>query len=298
MKLTMILLLGVLFPISSPQQQDSLVVMFWNVENFYDWKDGGLSDSDRDFSAGGSRHWTSKRFYSKSNAIAKIILKAGEVHGRLPDAVGFAEVENSFVLRALLSSTLLRKLDYSYLHFDSPDRRGIDCALIYRKSSLRIRNSFPAHLYDSSGCVMKTRDILVACFDGLDILVNHHPSKVGEGSSESRKTAMERMFSLCDSLRSEGHAHILSIGDFNDDVWDSDRGTGTHKYHGGWEKIDGCFHYGLSVDESIFSDPSLSEKDKSWGGIKPRRCYVGPRWNGGVSDHYPIVMCIKKEMGE
>ena len=298
MKLTMTLLLALFLSVSTYAQQDSLVVMFWNVENFFDWKDGGSSDSDSEYSSSGPRHWTCRRFCSKCNAIAKIILKVGNSTGRIPDAVGLAEVENSFVLRQLVSNTLLRKLDYSYVHFDSPDRRGIDCALLYRRSTLKLLNAFPAHLYDSSGNVMRTRDILVASFDGFDILVNHHPSKVGEGSSERRKTAMAEMFRLRDSLGAEGHGQILSTGDFNDDVWSSERGEGTIKYHGKWEKIDGCFAWGLSVDEKVFNDPVLSEEDKSWGGMKPRRCYVGPRWNRGVSDHYPIVMVIKKDRKE
>ena len=76
------------------QNNDSLLFMFWNLENFFDWKDSGLSDSDREFSSDGERRWTRSRFYVKRNSIVKAILWVGEKYGRLPDAVGFAEVEN------------------------------------------------------------------------------------------------------------------------------------------------------------------------------------------------------------
>lgn len=289
--------------------EDSLLVVSWNVENFLDYR----ADTT-------GRH-TSGRFYSKCNAIAKTLLLIGERQGRLPDAVALMEVGNRFVLERLLYSTALRKLDYGIVHYDSPDRRGIDCALLYRRGRLKLRNSFPAHLYDTTGAVMPTRDILVAEFDSLAILVNHHPSKVGADSERRRGIAMRRMTVLMDSLwrRSVFYADtcaanrlyipysgagphtisgpapngypVLAVGDFNDDVWQDDT-PGTIKYNGAWEKIDGHFSRGLSVRETVFDDPFLSEPDRGFGGLKPRRAFVGPRWNGGISDHYPIVLII------
>ena len=311
MKLAMILLAALLAHIGP---SDSLLVVSWNVENFLDYR----TDTT-------GRH-TGGRFYSKCNAIAKTLLLIGERQGRLPDAVALMEVGNRFVLERLLHSTPLRKLDYSIVHYDSPDRRGIDCALLYRRSRLKLRNSFPAHLYDSSGAVMPTRDILVAEFDSLAILVNHHPSKVGADSERRRGIALTRMTALMDSLYSSGgwrrsvvsidtgaanplptpyggagpHTLIgpapngypvLAVGDFNDDLW-RDGSPGTIKYNGAWEKIDGHFARGLGVSETVFDDPFLSEPDRSWGGTKPRRAFIGPRWNRGISDHYPIVLII------
>jgi len=282
------LLLALFLCFSASAQRDSLLVVFWNVENFFDWKDSGESDSDKEFSSDGLRHWTSRRFYSKCNGIAKVLMMVCDACGRMPDAVGLAEVENSFVLGQLLHSTLLDKLDYRYIHFDSPDRRGIDCALLYRTSSLIQQKSYPVHLPDS----LHTRDILVAEFNGIDILVNHHPSKVGSNSVSKRNTAMKLMNSVCDSLQNAGHETILSIGDFNDDVW-KNGGDGTIKYNGRWEKIDGCFPRGLVVSESVFKDSSLLCKDKVWGGVKPLRTYVGPKYSEGISDHLPLVLWVK-----
>lgn len=293
MKRTMTLLLMALLSLPAPAQRDSLLVMFWNLENFYDTRDGGGGDSDAEFSARGARRWTHKRYSAKCNAVGKIILKAADAYGRLPDVIGFAEVENRSVVEDIILDTPLRKLDYRIVHYDSPDHRGIDCALLYRKSSLHLTDSAPLHIYDGEGRILPTRDILLARFGPLAVLVNHHPSKVGEGSSERRKCAMERMDAACDSLQAAGVPEILCIGDFNEDLWGGGQSDGTIKFEGKWEKIDGCFFRGkASGEESIFDDPSLLTKDTAYGGMKPLRCWSGPRWLGGVSDHLPIVVKI------
>lgn len=272
MKLAMILLAALL-----AQPRDSLLVVSWNAENFLDYR----TDTT-------GRH-TAGRFYAKCNAVAKTILLVAEREGRLPDAVALMEIGNRFVLERLIHSTPLHKLDYAIVHFDSPDRRGIDCALLYRRSRLHLIKAEPKCLLDSAGAVMPTRSILVAQFDSLAILVNHHPSKVGADSERRRAIAMTRMLAVMDSLGAAGVPHILSVGDFNDDVW-RDGSPGTIKYNGSWEKIDGHFARGLRTREAVFDHPCLSEPDRTWGGLKPRRSFIGPRWNGGISDHYPLVI--------
>ena len=222
--------------------RDSLSAVFWNLENFFDWRNDSTSVSDAEFSSRGARHWTRKRFEAKCNAIAKTMLWTASETGRLPDVVGFAEVENSFVLKRLLRGTLLRKLDYKFVHFDSPDRRGIDVALLYRESVLELIDAKPCHLYDtvkaaSSGVdscrIMPTRDILLCRFrlkdhpggNGEDaaggefaVFVNHHPSKYGGAavSDARRRAAVGRLRFLADSLSAAGTGRILAFGDFND----------------------------------------------------------------------------------
>ena len=288
MKRTMIILTLMLgFSPRAFSQQDSLLVVFWNVENFFDYH-----------SEARPQYWTKGRFQTKCDAIAKTLLRVADRYGRLPDAVGFAEVENAFVLRRLVRETALRKLDYRIVHYDSPDHRGIDCALLCRESTLPLRASAPKHLPDSAGGVMATRDILLAEFDRLAILVNHHPSQLG-GKAERRELAQARLRALTDSLHAAGHPRTLAVGDFNQDLWGEIPGqarngyNGTIKYNGQWEKIDGGFAEGfLRVREEIFADPLLEEEDKAFGGTKPRRTFVGPRYTGGVSDHLPVVFIV------
>lgn len=309
MKRTMKLLLffSALFPpFAAFSHCDSLLVVSWNVENFLDPR----TDS--------TGRYTTARLRTKCNAISKTLLLIASRHGRLPDAVALMEVGDRYVLERLLRDTPLYKLDYSIVHYDSPDRRGIDCALLYRRSTLRLLRSAPKHLYDSTGAIMSTRDILVAEFEGLDILVNHHPSKVGVASGPKRAIAWARMRYLMDSLACSGSfleppeeyagsgqskksagcgRAILAVGDFNDDLWPHEGPRtafeGTIKYNGTWEKIDGFFSAGpISVIETVFSDSLLSEEDKNYGGTKPRRSFSGPRYIGGISDHYPLILRI------
>ena len=293
-------------------ERDSLLVMFWNVENFFDWTDQGNGESDYEFSSYGSRHWTKKKFQAKCDAVTKSIMWVGDKYGRLPDVIGFSEIENKGVLTKLLSTTLLRKYDYSIVHRDSRDRRGIDVALLYRKSSLQqVSTTFISP--DS----LSTRDILHVCMkahDGslIDFIVNHHPSKYG-GTQESvskRNHVMSVLRSTCDSLLAEGHDRILAMGDFNDTP-DAEQfhkiegvlqneglelhkeNKGTIRYKGKWELIDFFLSKGLDTSRmEILQIPFLMTYDRSYPGYKPLRTYSGPRYIGGVSDHCPVTISI------
>ena len=200
------------------QEKDSLLVMFWNLENFFDWKNQGTGESDSEFSSRGSRSWTKSRFYSKCNAVSKSVFWVSDKYGRMPDMFGVCEIENKGVLKRLLSSTLLRKYDYDIIHFDSKDRRGIDVAILYRKSTFQILStSLKTPMYN--GVEISTRDMLHAqmrCIpsgDTLDFIVCHHPSKYGgsELSQGRRYSAMESLAELCDSIRSDKQ---IVMGDF------------------------------------------------------------------------------------
>ena len=275
----LLLALG-LSPGAPAQAPDSLLVAFWNVENFFGFR-----------SENKPQYWTRRRFYRKCDAIAKTLLRMADRYGRVPDAVGFAEVENAYVMRQLMTSSALRKLDYALVHYESPDHRGIDCALLCRRGTLPLRRSAPKHVPDSAGGILPTRDILLAEFDSLAILVNHHPSQLG-GKDDRRAAARSRLRALTDSLHAAGVRRTLAIGDFNEDLW-QDGTQGTIKYNGGWEKIDGGFADGFSrVREEVFADPVLLEPDAAFGGWKPRRTFVGPRYTGGVSDHLPVVFVL------
>ena len=307
-----IILLSLLFP------RDTLSVMFWNVENFFDWRNDSTTVSDEEFSARGERHWTRKRFQAKANSFAKAIFWIEEETGRLPDIVGLEEVENAFVLRQLLQKTALRKADYRYVHYDSPDRRGIDVALLYRSSVLELLDSKPCHLYDAD-TVMATRDILLCMFkrneETFAMLVNHHPSKYG-GAAESeprRRIAVERLRFLADSLANVGIDRIIAGGDFNDtpdnpvfrfleptlvplhrDLYH--HGQGTIKYDGKWDLIDHIYVSPALWEENlsmrILCIPFLLTRDNVHSGEKPLRTYTGPRHTAGVSDHLPVLLVI------
>ena len=299
------------------QERDSLLAVFWNLENFFDHVDQGTGESDTEFSSMGARHWSKKKFYRKCDNIAKSLLWMQDRYGRMPDVVGFAEIENKGVLYKLLNTTLLRKYDYEIIHHDSGDRRGIDVALIYRRSSFRlVSESFktPAGL--------ATRDILHACLEdpegrSMHFIVNHHPSKFG-GSKESddrRKAVMTALKQMCDSLSIVSDAPIVAMGDFNDNPYGPafgiiegtlankgtelhDKGEGSIRYEGRWDLID-MFMVSPQADTltqmHVCRIPFLMTWERKHPGEKPLRTYSGPRYIGGVSDHCPIILWYFKD---
>lgn len=312
----LLLLIALLLPCMAVQGQDKLTVVFWNLENFFDFRADSTSTSELEFTPTGERRWSKRRFYAKCNAVAKTLLLLSDTPSAFPDIAAFCELENAFVLKQLTTATALRKLPLGIVHFDSADPRGIDCGLIFRKDRLRLESSRAVHLTDSSGRIIPTRDILVACFETKDscarriaLCANHHPSKYGGGaSSNKRHIAMNTMFALCDSLMAAGIGNIVCIGDFNESPGDDplepshrqmhdlsaplySKGTGSIKFNGRWALIDRCFvseNLAGCTQMKVLALPHLSTRDSSFAGLKPLRTYSGPRYLGGVSDHYPI----------
>ena len=300
------------------QESGQMLVMFWNLENFFDWTDQGTGESDAEFSSAGKRHWTRKRFYSKCDAIAKTIFHIGDLYGKLPDVMGFAEIENRGVLEKLCSSTLLRKCGYRIVHFDSSDRRGIDVALLYRTTCYN-HLSTSLRAPETDGKKLQTRDMLHVSLKDLqtdeiyDYIVCHHPSKFGgeESSRPKRLATMTALKEMCDSL---ANRNLIVMGDFNDvpsasqfDMLDnrlvnkSDSlhaaGRGTIRYEGKWDLID-MFLVSSNIEGHSVMDipevPFLMTRESRHAGEKPLRIYSGPRYLGGVSDHLPVVLYFRK----
>jgi len=297
------------------ERPDSLLVMFWNLENFFDYRNDSTSVSDEEFSAAGVRHWNKSRFETKCRAVAKSVLWIGSDKGRLPDVIGVAEVENEWVLRHLVEETALRKAGYCVVHFDSPDVRGIDVGLLYREEVWEKVKASPVRM------PFATRDILLVQLrhrgDGRtwSFLVNHFPSKYGgvEESLERRRVTAGRLKAVGDSLAARGDSLVVAMGDFNDtpeseafEELDETfvnvggelhrRGEGTIRFEGKWELID-MFFVPASLSErcgmSLVKIPFLLTRDTVNAGEKPLRTYTGPRYSGGVSDHLPILLEVR-----
>ena len=314
-------------------------IMFWNLENFFDYFDDGHSSSDSDFSSRGVRRWTKSRFTKKCATVGKTLLWAGErcsSDAKAPDLVGVCEVENGFVLNRLIHTPVLEKVGYGYVHYDSPDRRGIDVALLYRKGRVRVLSSRAVHICRPDGTAVPTRDILyvyveIVSNDGkvhtesgdgaqlsesrrMHILVNHHPSKYSgaKASAQGRELAMASLRSLCDSVAAVSGEPIVAMGDFNDtpDAGQfsivenrlknlaeplSERGEGSIKFEGRWELIDhflvgNCGGAESGWEMTVLQPPFLMIRDRAYAGFKPFRTYIGPRYEGGVSDHLPVFL--------
>ena len=293
-------------------------VVFWNVENLFDTRDEPDKE-DGDFTPGGDYHWNRKRYLAKRNFIAKGLIATADSLGQMPAAIALAEVENRRVLDDLVENTPLARTGYRIVHRESPDARGIDVALLYDPSRLAVEVTEFLTVEDFS-----TREILYcrlraaadSAAPALHLFVNHWPSKRGgAASSDSRRIAVSQLLQgRLDSLQAaEPSARILLVGDFNDTP-DSEslaalcdncslinmtlplwrQGKGTIRYKGKWELIDQALVSRQLADEgasfSIFEAAFLMEYDSSFLGLKPKRTFVGPRYNGGVSDHLPVLI--------
>lgn len=196
-------------------------VMFYNVENLFDVIDDPLID-DQEYLPGSESQWTPERFQQKLENIARVILSVGGKD--LPDVVGFAEVENRRVIDLLIQKTALSKAGYSVIHYDSPDKRGIDVGLIYRKNRFAPMKMGKYPVVIPGDGDKPTRDILYVKGElpnksKLHILVNHWPSRSG-GQAETeakRLVAAKTAKRLTDSIQqNEKAANIVLVGDFND----------------------------------------------------------------------------------
>jgi len=203
-------------------------VAFYNVENLFSLEDDAFTVyHDRTVRA--DAFYTQEVYDAKLKNIAKVVSQIGrEVTGNTPAIIGFCEVENRKVVEDLVNQEALLASDYGIIHYNSPDRRGIDVALIYQKKLFVPTNTQSRELvlYNNNDVTQRiyTRDQLVVSglLDGdkVHFIVNHWPSRSGgeERSRPNRLKAAELNKKIIDSLHSiDPYAKIISMGDLNDD---------------------------------------------------------------------------------
>ncbi len=307
-------------------------LMFYNVENLFDIDDDTLTNDD-DFLPEGVMRWNYSRYGRKINSLYKTFVAAG---GWSPPAViALCEVENRKVIDFLIYGTYLSKYNYNIIHEDSPDPRGIDVCMIYRKD---LADMIEYIYWMPSGVNNKaftSRSVLYAKLrigtDTIHFIINHWPSRRGGVmASETQRNSIAIMVkSKVDSLLgiSKGSAKIIIMGDFNcspDDrvmsllVGKTDSGShllnlseraavdgmGTYRYRGMWEMIDQIIvsdglltnKEGLYTDEKmfhIFKSDFLLGRDPKYPGMTPLSTYRGYRYQGGYSDHLPVLLDLR-----
>lgn len=319
---------------------DTLVVAFWNLENFFDpFVDSARSYNE--FTEQGGQHWTARRFYRKRNNLYKTILAFSD--GKPVGIMGVCEVENEYCLNALFNQTPLKRFHYRWVHFEGPDRRGIDPAIVYSKDLFQLVHSEAIPYRNPAEPQRVSRDILYAKFfdykhDTIHCFVNHWPSKYsGELETvEARNCAARILRHKVDSIRDacrvgnrqRDRPHIIIMGDFNDvpqapcvkevlkarSRSESDGEDllvnlfadpdelgfpGTLKYQDTWMIFDQIivskslvYNDSSNVilsDARIVCEPFLLVEDKTYHGKKLFRTYLGPKYQGGFSDHLPVV---------
>jgi predicted extracellular nuclease len=288
--------------------QDSLTIVSYNVENLFDCEHDTLKN-DSSFLPHGLHRWNYHHYQTKLNRIAQVLVNiSGWESAAL---VGLCEVENKRCLRDLCYR--LRRFHYQYVHYESDDERGIDVALLYDSTKVKILNS-------KTLCVPLendvTRDILYvkALIEGKDTLhamVCHLPSQLGGSATTSKKRQIAKQViqnEINTILHVQPKANVVVMGDMNSEAIDDlqgmnnlmidleKEGIGTHKYQGMWSCLD-QFYVSSALKNttraSVFSPEWLLEEDMKYLDYQPKRTYVGYRYHDGYSDHLPIVLKIK-----
>ena len=289
--------------------QDSLTIISYNVENLFDCQHDTLKN-DSSFLPDGMHHWTYYRYQTKLDRIAQVIVNiSGWESAAL---VGLCEVENTRCLRDLCYR--LKRFHYKYVHYESDDERGVDVALLYDSTKVKVLKSKPLKV-DLNGD--RTRDVLYACCllnkrDTIHTMVCHLPSQLGGGATThwKRQAAKQVIQQQIDSIYSvQPEATIVVMGDMNSEAKDdlqgmnnlmiglAKEGKGTHKYHGIWSCLDQFYVSSRLLEKAgarIFAPAWLQEEDTKYLDLQPKRTYVGFRYHNGYSDHLPIVLHVSQ----
>lgn len=208
--------------ISGQRTRKEFTIIFYNVENLFDTEDDPLTD-DKEFTPDSEKSWDQDKYEKKLKDIARVLSSVNS--SDLPEIIGLCEIENRKVLEELVNIRSLRKGNYSIVHSESPDNRGIDVAFLYRGDEFSVHESksipviFP---FDSS---LTTRDILYVTGKEKDgesfhFFVNHWSSR----SQGEKETEPKRIYAAV-TLRKEidvlmnrdPDAKIVIMGDFNDE---------------------------------------------------------------------------------
>lgn len=246
-------------------------VAFYNLENLFDTENDPLVN-DEEFTPDGARLWTPEKYEKKLKNMATVISKLARENSPVgPAAIGVSEIENRKVLEDLVAREELSDMGLDIIHFDSPDRRGVDVGLLFNPKLFRVTSStvYPYILPENPD--FKTRDVLlvsgILADEPFHILVNHWPSRAGSKSSRLREFAASINKHIVDSIyNADPSAKIVIMGDLNDDpsnrscrlvldakkkqadvkpgglfnpMWSFyDRGIGSLSYQGKWSLFD------------------------------------------------------------
>ncbi len=312
-------------------RHDMQTIAFYNCENLFDIYDDKRTN-DNDYLPSSSKKWTRPRYENKLRKLSFAISNIGKLEtGKHPTLVGLAEIENARVVKDLIAQKNLEGCNYNYIHYNSLDERGIDVALIYDRTAFSIIHSetFNIHLLDADGSLDFTRDILLVTglLDGekIHIIVNHWSSR-REGELETeykRMTAADKVSDIIGSLRlADADAKIVIIGDFNEDPNNNSiktlvetnqlynamdtlrsfsRGTTIHNRK--WNLFDQIMFtpnfFKSSENQFEFFKAEIFDADflKQFHGRykgTPYRTYVGRKYAGGYSDHFPVYAIFKR----
>lgn len=202
-------------------------VAFYNLENLFDSINDPLKYDEASPIMEMDESNRAEVYENKVRNMAKVVADIGyDDTKNTPAIIGVSEVENRQVLVDLVNDPKLLNKDYGIIHYDSPDKRGIDVALLYQKSLFKpiTTSSHELLIYDDlTRKRVFTRDQLLVSGelegDLIHVIVNHWPSRSGgEARSRSKRVGAAKLNKrLIDSLQSiDPYAKIITMGDLND----------------------------------------------------------------------------------
>ncbi len=249
---------------------DEITVVFYNVENLFDMEDNP-DKKDEEYMPDSDKKWTPDRYQKKLDNLYKVLSTIDE--DRPPAIIGVEEVENKQVLEDLVKKTPMVDYDYGIVHYESPDVRGIDVALIYDKGIMKVKDSEKLPVYFDFEPETTTRDILYVKGEigeeEVHLFVNHWSSRRGGlAASEPKRLEAAKVVraKLDEIFEADADAKVILGGDFNDEpenksvaevlgasdelegiadnaLYNSvkalnDKETGTYNYRGNWNMLD------------------------------------------------------------
>ena len=276
--------------------QEHCSFLFYNCENAFDTSVCSNQNPDLSFTPNGKKEFNSWKYWKKISNLSRVIRNSID---KETIAIGLAEVECRDVLEDLINVSGLQQEGFEIVHFDSPDKRGIDVALLINTLKCTILSTNIIREDQFS-----TRDVLQSTIEysgiKIELIVAHFPSKRGgELQSEERRIQISQNI-----IQREIPSRDVSIlmGDFNANPWSPcmkvlqatgfkwvkpQHARGTHTFQGHWDYLD-CWY----VSESKFQ---LKSKVLQFSFLfdqhqNPKRTYLGPHYLGGYSDHLPILL--------
>ncbi|MCB0381064.1 MAG: endonuclease/exonuclease/phosphatase family protein [Flavobacteriales bacterium] len=200
---------------------------FYNLENLHDT----IFDADTnkimqdDYTPKGDKQWSSERYHHKLTNLSKVIADmASDVAPEGVVILGVAEVENKNVLEDLVKEQNIASRNYQVVHYDSPDKRGIDVGLIYNPIYFTVQSSksFPLKMPTDSNFFTRDQLLVSGLLNGelIHVIVAHWPSRSGgeKKSAPKRIAAAQLGRAIIDSLLNDDpNAKIVYMGDLNDD---------------------------------------------------------------------------------
>ena len=257
---------------SAQKTQQNYVIGFYNLENLFDIYDDPVKN-DSEFLPEGKNKWTQAKYEKKLHNMAKVIRSMADNNKRWHTILGISEIENRLVIEDLVSQPEIADANYQIVHYDSPDRRGVDVALLYKPDQFTYLDSesipfdFNSDIdfSDTDTSYFKTRDILMVhgliAGEHFAFYVAHLPSRIGGKGGNLRSRGAEIIYNHSREMEAKYPGiKIVAMGDMNDNPTDDSMAKHLH----GQERLE-------NVTPGEFFSPYVSMLKAGYGSL----CYQG-----------------------